>query len=197
MKKNKKLKLKLRGAQKQNKHKGEHGQQTNAEDSPSLSEPLMVSEKPVYNKEGKLVFSKFDFTDSGEIEKPKTDLRGKNYKRLLEKLEKRKKKAEEVREKSVDAAQKLEEKTTWKTALLKAEGEKVKDNENLLKKAVKRKEKDKKKRQKSWESRTQQVDQDQKKRQDKRKFNLDARKKQKLDKKKKKAVKKGRLIPGF
>lgn len=68
------------------------------------------------------------------------------------------------------------EKETWLAARRKAEGEKVHNDESLLKKAVKRKEKAKKKSEKEWNDRVQGVQKAQKQRQQKREDNIRKRK---------------------
>lgn len=68
------------------------------------------------------------------------------------------------------------EKETWLAARRKAEGEKVHNDESLLKKAVKRKEKAKKKSEKEWNDRVQGVQKAQKQRQQKREENIRKRK---------------------
>ncbi|WAO87854.1 Hypothetical protein NCS54_00517600 [Fusarium falciforme] len=97
----------------------------------------------------------------------------------------------------------IEEKDAWLTARRRAEGEKIRDDEALLKRAVKRKETAKKKSEKAWRERSDGVKLAQKERQRKREDNLRKRRDDKLlgkagKKKKKPAVgakKKGR--PGF
>ncbi|RSM12900.1 hypothetical protein CEP52_002205 [Fusarium oligoseptatum] len=97
----------------------------------------------------------------------------------------------------------IEEKDAWLTARRRAEGEKIRDDEALLKRAVKRKEAAKKKSEKAWRERSDGVKLAQKERQRKREDNLRKRRDDKLlgkagKKKKKPAVgtkKKGR--PGF
>lgn len=68
------------------------------------------------------------------------------------------------------------EKETWLAARRKAEGEKVHNDESLLKKAVKRKDKAKKKSEKEWTERVQGVQKAQKQRQQKREENIRKRK---------------------
>ncbi|KAM6518152.1 hypothetical protein FSOLCH5_006921 [Fusarium solani] len=97
----------------------------------------------------------------------------------------------------------IEAKDAWLTARRRAEGEKIRDDEALLKRAVKRKETAKKKSEKAWRERSDGVKLAQKERQRKREDNLRKRRDDKLlgkagKKKKKPAVgakKKGR--PGF
>ena len=153
--------------------------------------------KPIFNKEGQMVFSKFDFTDSTKKEKHKNEFRGKDYKRLLEKVEKRNEKINKKRGEDETAGKMLVDKHKWKTALLKTEGEKVKDNPELLKKSLKRKEKMKEKRKKKWLDRESTVKKQQDAKHEKRTKNIQARKQNKKDNKLKKAKKKGRIIPGF
>jgi len=152
----------------------------------------------IVNANGKLVKSKFDFsTISFGSEKAKSDLRGRDYKRLLEKVERRKEKVEKLKETDMEAGRKLESKLQWQNVLSKAQGEKVKDDMTLLKKAAKRKDKVKEKKKKTWGERVSVVKDKQKKRSDKREANINKRKTDKMDKKKKILIKKGRVVPGF
>jgi hypothetical protein len=95
----------------------------------------------------------------------------------------------------------IEDKEVWLTARRRAEGERIRDDEGMLKKAVKRKEVAKKKSEKAWKERTEGVENAQKQRQKKREDNIRKRKEDKMlgkaGKKKKAggAKKKGR--PGF
>jgi len=68
------------------------------------------------------------------------------------------------------------EKKSWKDALAKATGTKVKDNATLLKKSIKRDEKKKGKSQAEWKDRKARVESDKQAIQDKRKANIKARK---------------------
>jgi len=153
--------------------------------------------KPVYNKEGQMVFSKFDFTEMGVGDKKKGEYSGKNYKRLLEKVEKNQEKIKVLEDKDAQKASQVKDKKKWKAALEKAEGLKVKNDPELLKKALKRHNRCKKKSAKEWDSRQEMIKEKQEKKQKKRKENIDARKQGKIKKKIKKSVKKGRIIPGF
>lgn len=153
--------------------------------------------KPVYNKEGKLIYSKFDFagTDSKEkeINKPikdpvvalsKIKEQDEKLKKLLEAGESEKLKV-------------IVEKKAWKTALMKSEGIKVKDDADLLKKSIK-KQKDRKEKSKTkWAQRENKIKKEQEERQRKRTDNIQARAKQKKLGKLKKSAKKGRIIAGF
>ncbi|XP_069465433.1 surfeit locus protein 6 [Ambystoma mexicanum] len=124
-----------------------------------------------------------------------TPLTGKNYKQLLERLEARKNKLEELQEKDEKKARVLETKMKWTNVLYKAEGIKIKDNEVLLKASLKRKEKIKLQRKKQWEKRTEHTSSKMQQRQDKRRRNIQKRNKAKIEKKKDRARKKGRVLP--
>ncbi|CAL1567748.1 unnamed protein product [Knipowitschia caucasica] len=124
-----------------------------------------------------------------------TPLTGKNYKQLLSRVELRKAKLEELREKDADKAQELENKMKWTNLLYKAEGIKIKDDEKMLRVALKKKEKRKTQRKKKWDQRSDNVVEKMQHRQDKRKNNILKRKKMKVEKKKNKARKRGRILP--
>ena len=176
--------------------KGENSKLTNGFMTPKSK--FGTSVKPVFNKEGKMVFSKFDFTDNVRPQTQKSDLpTGSNYKQLLQKVQKRKEKMQDIQSKDAEKASKIKQKMAWKTALSKAEGVKVKDNPELLKKAIKKKEQKKEKRKRDWTERKEKVDEQMKKKQDKRQRNIKKKKQARIDKKIKKAKKKGRIIPGF
>lgn len=98
-----------------------------------------------------------------------------------------------------DKRKEVLEKETWLAARRRVEGEKVHDDESLLKKAVKRKEKAKQKSEKEWKERAKGVEDAIKGRQQKREENLKKRREEKLTKgKKKKGVStKKKNRPGF
>lgn len=111
----------------------------------------------------------------------------------LQKLE-----AQKERLAGMDEAQRkdIQEKEAWLAARRKVEGVTVRDNESLLKKAIKRKEKGKQKSAREWGERKEGVANAMKERQKKREDNLNKRKDQKkAGQMKKKSAKKGR--PGF
>ncbi|KUI58224.1 Ribosomal RNA-processing protein 14 [Cytospora mali] len=91
----------------------------------------------------------------------------------LAKLEAQKKRLASLDE---DKRKEVLEKETWLAARKKAEGEKVRNDESLLKKAVKRKDKAKKKSEKEWKDRISGVEYGQKQRQQKRDENIRKRK---------------------
>lgn len=79
-----------------------------------------------------------------------------------------------------DKRKEVLEKETWLAARRRAEGEKVRDDETLLKKAVKRKEKTKKKSEREWADRSEGVKTAQKQKQARREKNLRERKEAKM-----------------
>ncbi len=93
---------------------------------------------------------------------------------------------------------KAEENSSWKKAMDKSAGEKIKDDEALLKKSIKRQEQRKKASKKRWEEREEGKSKRMEARQTKRKENIKGRKEQVKKGKMKKAAKKGRVVvPGF
>ncbi|XP_017315205.1 surfeit locus protein 6 [Ictalurus punctatus] len=124
-----------------------------------------------------------------------TPLTGRNVKQLLSRVEARKARLEELREKDEKKAKKEEEKMRWTNVLYKAEGLKIKDNEDLLRASLKRKEKMKTRRKKKWAERSQQVLEKMQQRQDKRRKNIQKFKQNKMEKRKQRIRKKGRVLP--
>ncbi|XP_023663681.1 surfeit locus protein 6 isoform X2 [Paramormyrops kingsleyae] len=155
-----------------------------------------------------LVYNKIDagkeFMSKEQMKKEKkksvkgnlTPLTGKNYKQLLNRVESRKAKLEELRGKDEAKAKEMEEKMKWTNVLYKAEGLKIKDNEDLLRASLKRKEKMRTQRKKRWEQRSTHVLEKMQHRQDKRRDNIQKRKHAKMERRKEKARKKGRVLPG-
>lgn len=86
--------------------------------------PKVPKPKPVFNSEGKMVFSKFDFSEIGVKKKlPKNQ---NDPKKMLQQLQQKKEKLKQLenlgdKEKVED----IKEKDAWKSALAKASGEKV------------------------------------------------------------------------
>ncbi|XP_003699854.1 surfeit locus protein 6 [Megachile rotundata] len=156
--------------------------------------PKIPRPKPIFNSEGKMVFSKFDFSEIGTKKKPPR----KDTKKILLELKQKKEKLKEMEQSGeIEKAQELKEKDAWKSALAKASGEKVKDDPDLLKRTIKRKDQQKKQSAKKWESRLENVQKGIRERQEKRQENIMKRKKEKKLNKFKKAAKKGRAMPGF
>lgn len=124
-----------------------------------------------------------------------TPLTGRNYKQLLSRVQARNARLEELREKDEKKAKKEEEKMRWTNVLYKAEGMKIKDNEDLLRASLKRKEKMKTRRKKKWTERSQHVLEKMQQRQDKRRRNIQKSKQNKMEKRKQRVRKKGRVLP--
>ncbi|XP_026152977.1 surfeit locus protein 6 [Mastacembelus armatus] len=124
-----------------------------------------------------------------------TPLTGKNYKQLLSRVEARKAKVEQLREKDEGKAREMEEKMKWTNVLYKAEGVKIKDDEDMLRTSLKKKERRRTQRKKIWNKRSEGVIEKMQQRQDKRRKNLQKRKQVKTEKKKDRARKKGRVLP--
>ncbi|NXC57387.1 SURF6 protein, partial [Aleadryas rufinucha] len=165
-------------------------------------------EKKKEESKAEIVFNRVEVHEENELNKIQkkkekrkavkgniTPLTGKNYKQLLSRLETRKNKLEELKEKDEKKAQELETKIKWTNALYKAEGVKIRDDEERLKEALKRKEKRKAQRKRQWEERTVRVVQKMQQRQDKRQKNIQKKKKERIEKKKARARKKGRVLP--
>ncbi|PHH81858.1 hypothetical protein CDD83_3458 [Cordyceps sp. RAO-2017] len=98
-------------------------------------------------------------------------------KTALLKVQNQKKRLEELDgEKRADVA----DKEAWLTARRRVEGDKIRDDEAMLKKAVKRKETAKKKSEKAWQERARGIEQAQKDRQKKREENIKKRREDKV-----------------
>lgn len=163
--------------------------------------------KPILNKNGQVVYSKFDFTadktlksagkhkDSSKI--TPANVKPKDYKSLLKKLNQKKEKIEELKKVEPAKAIELEMKDKWRSAIDRAAGLKVKDDPELLAKTIKRIEKKKEKSKKGWEERTKSVEARVQQQQEKRRKNLEKRKEKNKEKKIKKLKKKGRILMGF
>ncbi|KAM0552007.1 hypothetical protein ACHAPJ_008117 [Fusarium lateritium] len=196
-------------------HKQEMRQQAKLEEQRKREEALASSSPGVMSPAVELdenasnfTFGRVAFGDGAQLSRDLAHVlsQGKRKgpsdpKTALIKVQNQKKRLQELDdEKRADIA----EKDVWLTARRRAEGEKIRDDEALLKRAVKRKEVAKKKSEKAWRERSDGVKKAQKDRQRKREDNLRARRDDKLlgkaGKKKKKssaagAKKKGR--PGF
>lgn len=125
-----------------------------------------------------------------------TPLTGKNYRQLLERLQARQGRLEELREQDAGKARELESKMQWTNVLYKAEGVRIRDDEHLLQAALKRKEKRRAQRQRRWEKRTAHVVEKMQRRQDQRRQNLRKKKAAKAERRLEKARRKGRVLPG-
>ena len=150
--------------------------------------------KPVYNSEGKMVFSKFDLSNNGQTG---TKSKKQDPKQALQSIQKHKDKVKKLEAQGETAkVNEIEETSAWSKALEKSEGAKIKDDEFLLKKSIKKQEQRKKSSTKKWDARKESEDKRKQAKVNKRNENISKRKQDKKDKKMKKMVKKGR-IPGF
>lgn len=148
--------------------------------------------KPIFNNDGKLVFSKFDFAKLGD--KDRGAKSKKDPKKILDELQQQEEKFKKIAETDSNKAKDLKEKMAWKNILQKAEGEKVKDDPILLKKSIKKMEQKKKVSKKKWDNRIQGVESKKEERQKKRKENIAKKKKEKKTKIVKAAAKRGRVV---
>ncbi|KAF4526752.1 hypothetical protein B566_EDAN015099 [Ephemera danica] len=166
------------------------------QDLPETEKKLVKPAKPVFNSEGKLVFSKFDFSEIGRKDKDKKEER--DPKKILKQMEKQKEKIEMLESAgATDRLREMKEKQAWALALKKSQGVKVKDDPNLLKKTIKKVEQRKKQSAKKWKSREDSLKKQQDDRQKKRSDSIKQRKDRNKQNKLKKAIKKGRVMPGF
>lgn len=166
------------------------------ESNPTDEENVAKTPKPVFNRDGKMVFSKFDFSGLGSTKNDKKV--EKDPKKILKNLEKQKARIAEMEQSGdKEKAKEVKQKHAWKMALAKSEGLKVKDDPILLKKTIKKQEQKHKDSAKKWKVRQDGVNKAQEIRQQKRTENIEKRKKEKKNKKLKQASKRGRIIPGF
>lgn len=133
--------------------------------------------------EGNFSFGRVAFGDGSQLSHDLSYVLNREHKKgpsdpktALLKLQNQKKRLAELDE---EKRKEIEEKETWLTARRRAEGEKIRDDEGLLKKAVKRKERTKRKSEKEWKDRKQAVESGIKQRQKKREENIRKRKEEK------------------
>lgn len=63
---------------------------------------------------------------------------GRDPKKILENLQQQEQKLQQIKEQDQSKVKEIKEKMAWKNILQKAEGQKVKDDPNLLKKSIKK-----------------------------------------------------------
>jgi hypothetical protein len=164
-------------------------QHQDAKDRKIKQNPDELVPSKVFNKEGKLFFSKMKL--DGENKKLK---RGHNTdpKANLLKLKSQKKKIKDLIESGDTSTAKDEKhKMLWQSAFEKTEGVKVKDNEEILKKTIKKRKTIKKKSKEQWIDRKKKLDEKQATQLKKRDDNINKRKTDKQKTKVKRAMKKG------
>ncbi|VCX39895.1 unnamed protein product, partial [Gulo gulo] len=122
-------------------------------------------------------------------------LTGRNYRQLLERLQARQARLEELRGLDEGKARELESKMQWTDLLYKAEGVRIRDDEHRLQEALRRKEKRRAQRQRRWEKRTAHVVEKMRRRQDKRRQNLRKKRAARAERRLHKARRKGRILP--
>ncbi|XP_054989141.1 surfeit locus protein 6 [Sorex araneus] len=124
-----------------------------------------------------------------------TPLTGRNYRQLLERLQARRERVEELREQDAGRAQELQARMQWTNLLYKAEGVKIRDDEQRLQEALKRKQRRRAQRERAWQGRTARVVQGMQQRQERRRQSLRRRKAARAARRLDKARKKGRVLP--
>ena len=148
----------------------------------------------IYNKEGNIVYSKFDFVSQTNNFQNKINSKKNKLKTLLVKTKKEEEKISQLETTNASKAKAVKVKKLWRNAIEKSEGIKVKDNSKLIEKSLNNKKKKKQKSTKKWNERKESLDKTMKAKSDKRKDNIDKRKQQRKDKHLKRAHKKGRLL---
>lgn len=174
-------------------HKKEMWQKQKAEEDKKREEALASARNsPMLSfgspgspeQENNFSFGRVAFTDGTQMSQDLSYVKDKSGKKkgnsdpkgALAKLEAQKKRLANL---DADKRKEVLEKETWLAARKRAEGEKVRNDESLLKKAVKRKERTKKKSEKEWNDRLDGVKYAQKQRAQKREANIRQRKEQK------------------
>lgn len=170
-----------------------------ASNSPSVMSPAVEIDET-----GNYAFGRVAFEDGAQLSHDLSYVLNAHKKKgpsdpktALLKVQNEKKRIEALDD---DKREDVEEKEAWLAARRRVEGEKVRDNEAILKKAVKRKETAKKKSEKEWKDRAQGIGKAQKDKQRKREDNLKKRRDEKIlgkAGKKKKGPTKKKARPGF
>jgi Surfeit locus protein 6 len=155
-------------------------------------DPDETPAKKTFNQEGKLFFSKVQLEGEKKKKKKGQDTNPQNN---LLKIKSQKSKIKGLiasgdKEKAKEEKQKM----LWQSAFDKTEGIKVKDNEEILKKTIKKRKNIKKKSKEKWGERKQKLDEKQSQKQKKREENLNKRKTDRKKTKLKNAAKKGRVF---
>ena len=189
-KERRKVDLKGRSAKKDAKNKAaKGGGETDAKPEVGTPDVAVVNEKAAGEQ---FIFGKIETASDG-----KKKQMGKDFKKHLKNLQEAKGKIAQAKSEDKAKGEALEEEFAWKNVMEKAQGVKVKDDETLIKKSIKRKEEIKKQSKKKWEQREKEVEAKKTAKQQKRVANIRAKKDEKIKKKVKKMSKKGRLVPGL
>ncbi|XP_035892918.1 surfeit locus protein 6 homolog [Anopheles stephensi] len=149
---------------------------------------------PMFNAEGKIVFSKVQL-DENDVQKKGIET---DTKKLLKKVIDNKKQLAELKESGdMEKYAEIKKKQAWEKALAKTAGQKVRDDPELLTKKLTQRKKQIKKSRETWKERQQKIEHQQNQRQKERTANIKERAQKKKNTKLKRMAKKGRVIPGF
>ena len=151
-----------------------------ASNSPSVMSPAVELDEAT----GSFAFGRVAFGDGTQLSHDLSYVLSQGKKKgpsdpktALLKVQHQKKRLEELDE---DKRKDIAEKEAWLNARRRVEGEKIRDDEAMLKKAVKRKETAKRKSEKAWQERSSGVKLAQKEKQKKREDNLRKRREEKM-----------------
>ncbi|XP_054157646.1 kinesin-related protein 4-like [Oppia nitens] len=159
--------------------------------------PEKVKEKlpKIYNSDGNIVYSKFDFFSTNESLSETKKLSKKNkLKKLLAKTKIEENKLSHLEATDSMKAKQFKEKKLWKNAIDRSEGIKVKNSSKMIEKSIKKKKQLKQKSAKKWSERKEALEKRMNAKSEKRKRNIDQRKTDKKERNIKRQKKKGRIF---
>jgi hypothetical protein len=178
-------------AKKQLKRKREEEEEENHKQDDEQDSDDEENDAEITN--GRLIFSQIMFKDGQKVSSDLSHMKEQKVKKgprdLLGQLKHVAAKKAKIASLDNDKKQQVLEKSQWSRAILQAEGEKVRDDEKLLKKSLKLQNKRKKKSEKEWKERKDNVAKGIQARQTKREENLAKRREMKGQKGKKKQKK--------
>lgn len=155
------------------------------------------NKRTIYNADGKLVFSKFDFAHEASAVTAERESSSR------EGLSARLARARRLQQKQdgADGGQgedeQQQQRRKWSAALQKADGQKLRDDPQLLARTLRRKRQNRARSQREWQSRVERQSREQRDKQQKRAANIQQRKQAKQSRRVQSLKKKGRIIPGF
>lgn len=153
--------------------------------------PLTEKSPKVQNSNEHALFSKLQFSEEMESKNKKIkSKKGNKLRSLLIQAENKKQKLAEIKENEPERAENMMKKDSWGKALAKAEGTKVRDNPELLRKSLKKEQALKKQHAKKWKEREDRVEEKMRQKQEKRTKNIQSRKNQVKENKAAKRAKK-------
>ncbi|OTF79986.1 surfeit locus protein 6-like protein [Euroglyphus maynei] len=153
----------------------------------------------IFNKQGNLVFSKFDLTSQVDLAAERQMAKDRESKKqrnksslqgLLMKAKKDEQKVTHLQATNSKAAQKFKKQKIWQTVLEKSEGNKVRDDPQLIEKSLKKMQKRKSKTFKSWNERKESVEQRKQGKQNRRQRMLEEQKNKRKERRLKRFQKK-------